>query len=206
MIRVFIADDHAVVRNGLRSMLAASPSLQLVGEAKDGREVLEALDRLEVDVLLLDLSLPRVSGLEVLRRVAREKPQVRVLVLSMYSEDQYAARMIAEGAAGYLSKDRPLEDVEKAIGSVVAGHPVPRPAEGSTTATVGRGAPHEQLTAREYQVFLLLLQGRANVDIAAELDLVPSTVSNHTARVKQKLGAKTLAEVVSYAHRMGLID
>lgn len=202
MIRIFIADDHAVVRAGLRTMLASTPDLQLVGEATNGREVLEALETLEVDVLLLDLSLPRVSGIEVLRRLVRARPQLRILVLSMYAEEQYATRMLREGAAGYLSKDRPIEEVVAAIRRIVEGLSLPAAPQSVRMAK----APHEQLSAREYQVFLLLLQGRVNADIAAELDLVPSTISNHTSRIKQKLGAKSLAEVVSYAHRVGLVD
>lgn len=202
MIRIFIADDHAVVRAGLRTMLASTPDLQLVGEATNGREVLEALETLEVEVLLLDLSLPRVSGIEVLRRLVRARPQLRILVLSMYAEEQYATRMLKEGAAGYLSKDRPIEEVVVAIRRIVEGLSLPAAPQPVRMAK----APHEQLSAREYQVFLLLLQGRVNADIAAELDLVPSTISNHTSRIKQKLGARSLAEVVSYAHRVGLVD
>lgn len=202
MIRVFIADDHAVVRTGLRTMLASTSDLEFVGEAANGREVLDALETLDVDVLLLDLSLPRVGGIEVLRRLVRQRPRVRILVLSMYAEEQYAARMLREGATGYLSKDRPLEEVVVAIRRIAAGLSMPAARQPVRVSN----APHEQFSAREYQVFLLLLQGHMNADIAAELDLVPSTISNHTARIKEKLGAKSLAEVVSYAHRVGLID
>lgn len=201
MIRVFVADDHEVVREGLRAMIAAARGLTLVGEARDGREVLLALEHLKADVLVLDLSLPRVAGIEVLRRLRQSQPALRVVTLSMYPEEQYAARLLRAGASAYVSKDRPLADVERAIRDVMSG----RASAPARAAATGSGAPHESLSAREYQVFLLLLQGRTNADIAAELDLVPSTVSNHTAHLKQKLGVSTLAEIVSYAHRMGLV-
>lgn len=205
MIRVFIADDHAVVRNGLRAMISAVADFEFVGEAKDGREVLAAVEHVEIDVLLLDLSLPKVSGLEVLRRLAQEKPRMRILVLSMYAEAQYAGPTRELGAAGYLSKDRPLEDVERAIRALGRGRSLPE-RNGVEPPSAANRAPHELFSAREYQIFFLLLQGRSNADIAAELDLVASTISNHTTSVKNKLGVHTLAEIVSYAHRMGLID
>lgn len=205
MIRVFIADDHPVVRNGLRTMLRGAQGLRYVGEASDGRQVLEALERVEADVLILDLSLPRVSGLEVLRRVAREKPKLKILVLSMYAEAQYAGPTRELGAAGYLSKDRSLEDVEHAIRLLAKGEGLPAEMRHEQPLVASR-PPHELLSAREYQVFFLLLQGRNNADIAAELDLVASTVSNHTTSIKNKLGVHTIAEIVSYAHRMKLID
>lgn len=205
MIRVFIADDHAVVRSGLRAMVNAADDFEFAGEAKDGRECLEALKVLDADVLLLDLSLPRISGLEVLKRLAQERPKLKILVLSMYAEAQYAGPTRELGAAGYLSKDRSLEEVEQAIRALGGGEAFPADFQVKESGS-GNRAPHELFSAREYQIFFLLLQGRANADIAAELDLVPSTVSNHTTSVKQKLGVKTLAEVVSYAHRMGLVD
>ena len=138
MIRVFVADDHAVVREGLRAMIAAAPGLALVGEARDGREALLALERLDVDVLVLDLSLPRVAGIEVLRRLRQARPALRVVALSMYPEEQYATRLLRAGAAGYVSKDRPLADVERAIREAASGR-VAAPARAAAPGT-GRAA------------------------------------------------------------------
>lgn len=202
IIRAFIADDHAIVREGMRRLFEASGDIEVVGEATDGRAVLTAIESQQWDVLVLDLSLPKVSGLEVLRRVHRDQPTLPVVVLSMYPEDVFAARALAEGAVAYVSKERPLADVEAAIRSAVRNEALPKR---KTDPAIPRAMPHETLSAREYQVFLLVLQGRTNVEIAAELDLVASTVSNHLAKVKQKLNAHTIAEIVAYAHHVGLV-
>jgi DNA-binding NarL/FixJ family response regulator len=203
MIRAFIADDHAIVREGMRRLFETSGDITVVGEAVDGRAVLVAAEHHDWDVLVLDLSLPVVSGLEVLRRLHRDHPTLPVVVLSMYPEEAFAPRVLAEGAVAYVSKERPLADVEAAIRRAVNRVPAARltPADGTPRPAL----PHETLSAREYQVFLLVLEGRSNVEIAAELDLVASTVSNHLAKVKLKLGAHTIAEIVAYGHHVGLV-
>lgn len=201
LIRAFIADDHAIVREGMRRMFETSGDIVVVGEATDGRAVLVAAEQHDWDVLVLDLSLPIVSGLEVLRRLHRDHPKLPVVVLSMYPEEAFAPRVLAEGACAYVSKERPLADVEAAIRRAVSGAPAPSP----TAQPRPHALPHESLSAREYQVFLLVLEGRTNVEIAAELDLVASTVSNHLAKVKLKLGAHTIAEIVAYGHHVGLL-
>lgn len=204
MIRAYIADDHAIVLEGMRRLFETSGDITVVGEARDGRAVLNALETADWDVLVLDLSLPIISGLEVLRRVSAARPDLPVVVLSMYPEKDFGPRVLAEGAVAYVSKERPLADVESAIRIAVKARPAsglrPEPASSSP-----RGLPHESLSAREYQVFMLLIEGRSNVEMAAELDLVASTVSNHLAKVKQKLGVKNVAEIVAYAHRIGLV-
>ncbi|MFO0626112.1 MAG: response regulator transcription factor [Polyangiales bacterium] len=144
-----------------------------------------------------------MSGMEVLRRVRAETPSLRVLVLSMYAEEQYAPRLLAEGAAGYVSKDDPPAEVLAAIRAVAGGR-VWFSAE--LLARAGKGGPdvpHERLSAREYQVFTLLAAGRSVSEIAAELNVTGSTVSNHVAKVREKLGARTNGEVIRYAHRAG---
>lgn len=205
MLRIFIADDHAIVRHGLRQLIEAQPDMRLVGEARDGRQVLLAADKDRWDVLILDLSLPRVNGIEVLRRLRSEHPKLRVIVLSMYPEEQYAARLRHEGAAAYLSKEHPAEVLLEALRKVAAGRPVDidlaRPAASESPA-----APHETLSAREYQIFTLLLRNQRVTDIAAELDLSVSTVSNHVAHIKDKLAVRSIGEIISYGHRMGLIS
>ena len=205
-IRVFLADDHALVRLGLRQLLERERDVTVVGEADDGRRVLLAEGKDAWDVLVLDVSLPKVGGIEVLRRLRAEHPRLRIVMLSMYPEDQYAERMIAQGAAAYLSKDRRPEEVLAAIRAVHGGRTWP-----AATMPVGPAAPvdarppHSKLSAREYQVFTLLFQGSTVTEIAAELDLRASTVSNHVARIKEKLNAHSVAEIVSYAHRAGLV-
>ena len=203
MIRIFIADDHSIVRRGLRQLFEERVDMQVVGEAAHGRAVLTALEEGPAfDVLVLDLSLPRVNGTEVLRRVRRAAPDVAVIVLSMYPEEQYARRMYDEGAAAYVGKDRPSEELVEAIRRAARGERWLPPG----AAVASTGAPHDALSAREHQVFTLLFQGHAVSEIAAELDVSSSTISNHVSSIKSKIGARTINEIVSYAHRMGLID
>jgi DNA-binding NarL/FixJ family response regulator len=169
VIRVFIADDHPVFRSGLRKVLEDTGQVTVVGEADDGRQVLLAPNKHRWDILVLDVSLPRVSGIEVLRRLREEMPSLKVLVVSMFPEEQYAARMIAEGALGYVSKARPPEEMVAAIERVAAGGRWVRAESVPPKGEVA--APHTQLTAREHQVFTLICQGLSVTDIAVELDL-----------------------------------
>jgi len=207
VIRVFIADDHSIVRDGLRQLIAASSDLSVVGEAADGRQVLTALETLECDVVILDLSLPRVGGPEVLRRLRALRPTLPVVVLTMYPEDQYAVTLLRSGASAYLCKDRPSTEVLDAIRKVATGRPYLTETIAQRFLTVGDDQPpHAKLTAREHQVFTLIIQGRTSSEIAAELDLTAGTVSNHLAKIKEKLDSHSLADVVRYAHRAGLID
>jgi DNA-binding NarL/FixJ family response regulator len=205
-IRVFLVDDHAIVRQGLRRLIEDEPDLRVVGEAAHGREVLLAEGKDEWDVLLLDLSLPRVSGIEVLRRLRREMPALRIVVLSAFPEEQYAAYVLREGAVGYLHKDRGPAELMRALRAAAAGETYVSPAVLAQVASGQGGLPHERLSGREYQVFTLLIHGRSVTEVAAELDISASTASNHVARIKEKLGVGTIGEVINYAHRAGLVD
>lgn len=200
-IRVFIADDHAIVRKGLCAYLAEVGGFEIVGEASDGRQVLNAEALAECDVLVLDLSLPIVSGTEVLRRVHARLPGLHVIIHSMHPEEQFARRALATGAAAYVSKERPPGELVEAIRAAMRGEPTSGPP--SLEENV---APHSALSEREHQVFILLVSGRTVSEIAAELDLHSSTVSNHLARIKKKLGVSTVAELVAYAFAEGLIE
>jgi DNA-binding NarL/FixJ family response regulator len=208
MIRIFIADDHPITRQGLRRLIEQQPDMTVVGEANDGRQVLLAEDRQSWDLLILDLSLPRVNGIEVLRRLRVELPKLRVVILSLYPEDQYGPRMVGEGAAAYLSKDLPPEELLKALRMVAADRPYLSPGAAEQVReghTLESTPPHHRLSAREHQIFTLLFQGRMVSEIAAELNLSASTVSNHVAHIKEKLGVRSIGEIVSYAHREGLV-
>jgi DNA-binding NarL/FixJ family response regulator len=210
VIRVFIADDHAIVRHGLRELIASTPDMKVVGEATDGRALINAAPTLECDVIILDLSLPKVNGPEVLKRLKLLRPTLGVLVLTMYPEDQYAVALLRSGASAYLCKDRPSAELLEAIRRVAAGGTYFTETIAQrflTGPNAGKDEPpHAALTAREHQVFTLIIQGRTGAEIAAELDLTAGTVSNHVAKIKEKLGAHSLAEIVRYAYRAGLID
>lgn len=205
MIRVYLADDHALFRAGVKMVLAAAGDIEVVGEAGDGRAVLRALGSAElaVDVLLLDLSMPRLNGLETLDQVRVLRPGLGVLVVSMHAEDLYARRVMAAGGAGYLSKGQTERDLVDAVRTVAAGRVFL--SRTHTSSTQGK-RPHEDLSAREVQIFMLLITGNSVTDIAAELDLSMSTVSTYVGRMRAKLGVDSVAEIVSYAHREGLLD
>lgn len=205
MIRIFVADDHPVVRQGIRRMLEQHADLVVAGEAADGWQVLHAEDRATWDVLVLDLSLPKIGGLEVFRRLRAELPALRILVLSMYPEEQYAPRLLLEGAAGYLSKDRDPDEVLAAIRAVAAGGSAFSADVLERARSPHAAKPHERLSAREYQIFTLVVQGRTVSEIAAELAISASTVSNHLMKVREKLGVGSIAEIVRYAHGAGLL-
>jgi DNA-binding NarL/FixJ family response regulator len=179
-----------------------------VGEASNGRQVLERKDIDAWDVLILDLSLPKVNGPEVLRRLKARRPNLPVIVLSMYPEDQYAPQLLLAGASAYLSKDRPVEEVVAAVRAVTQGqrYVTANVADRLEREGATPEAPHLALTSREHQVFMLVIQGHAVSDIAAELDIHASTVSNHVAHIREKLGVRTMADIVNYAHRVGLVE
>lgn len=207
MIRVLIIDDHPIFRRGVVGLIAGAGDLSVVAEADDGLRALRVAAEVTWDVALLDVSMPRLGGIEVLRRLVKAFPERKVLMLSQFPEDQFAARVVREGAAGYVSKSGAPEFLLDAIRRVAAGRPMPVPA----TVMPGRAAkavapPHETLTPREHQVFLLIAGGHSVTDVAVEMNLSSSTVSNHLLHIKEKLGTPTLGAIVAYAHRVGLVE
>jgi DNA-binding NarL/FixJ family response regulator len=207
MRRVFLADDHAVVRVGLRHVLMELGGFAISGEADNGRAVLQSPALASSDALVLDLSLPIVSGTEVLRRVRASHPSLAIVVHSMHPADQFASRAFADGADDYVAKDRPPAELVLAIRNAITGRrhgfePILVVPPAAADAVV---APHSTFTQREHQIFQLVIEGRSVADIAAELDVHSCTVSNHLARVRQKLGVNTVAEVVKYAFAAGLV-
>jgi DNA-binding NarL/FixJ family response regulator len=199
MIRVLLADDHQIVRDGLRGILAAQADVEVAGEAADGDQALALVRANDYDVAVLDLSMPGLSGLDLVKRLKREKPQLRLLVLSMHGEQQYAARALKAGASGYLTKDSASAQLIGALRKVAAGgvH-VSDTAAASLVAGVS-GAPHEALSDREFEVLKLLAGGASPTDIARQLHLSVKTVSTHKTRVLEKLGLGGTAELVRYA-------
>ena len=209
-IRVFIADDHAIVREGLRRILAADPAFEVAGEGKDGHEVLAAVRAGGFDVLLLDLSMPGRSGIELVKQVKSESPALKVLVLSMHAEDQYAVRAIRAGASGYLTKDSATTQLVAAIRKAAGGGLYITPAVAEQLAlrlqAPDEELPHKRLSDREHQVFLRLVAGDSVTAIAERLHLSVKTVSTHKTHLLEKMGMGSVAELVRYAIAHGLVD
>lgn len=210
MVRVLVADDHAVVRQGLKHILADTFGMKVVAEAADGAGVLERLRGGGVDVVVLDLSMPGMSGVEIIKQIRREYPSVYVLVLSIHSEDQYAVRVMRAGASGYLTKESAPGELVAALRRVSDGH---KYVSGSLAEKLAigleRGAdrePHEILSDREYEVLRRLVSGQTVGQIAAELVLSPKTVSTFRSRLMRKMHMHNNAEVTRYAITHGLID
>lgn len=211
MIRVVIADDHTILREGLKQLLLASEDLTVVGEAADGHEVLREIRSREFDVLLLDMSMPGKSGMELIKQVKAERPKLRILVLSMHEEHQYAVRAIRSGASGYLTKESAATQLVTAIRKVAGGGAfisaeVAEQLALSAMPHHAEGPPHVALSDREYQVFRLLVEGTAVSEIAQKLNLSVKTVSTHKARLMEKLAIDNAADLVRYAMKHGLSD
>ena len=208
MIRVLVADDHAVVRRGVVQILAESPHIVVAGEAATGVEVLQAVRENDYDIILLDIAMPGGSGLEVLKQLRSLDPNVRVLILSMYPEKQYAVRALKAGAAGYLTKDSAPDELIEAIDRISQGGKyITRSLAQELAGELGGKAgqdPHEALSDREYQVMRLLAAGKNVTEIAAQLSLSVKTVSTYRARILEKLDLKTTAEIMRYALERGL--
>ncbi len=210
MIRILVADDHMIVREGLKQLLVSEGDFVVVGEARDGHEVLRLAKELEFDVLLLDMSMPGKSGLELIKQVKGDKPRLRVLVLSMHQENQYAVRAIKAGASGYLTKDSASAQLVAAIRKVAAGGAFISADVAEQLALSAmpsaQGLPHTALSDREFQVFQLLVSGVAVSDIADRLNVSVKTVSTHKARLMEKMGLDNQAELIWYALRHHLVE
>jgi two-component system, NarL family, invasion response regulator UvrY len=204
MIRVLIADDHNIVRDGLKRILAATPDLQVAAEASSGDEALAAVKANDYDVAMLDMSMPGLSGIDLIKRLKLEKPKLRILVLSMHGESQYAARALKAGAAGYLSKDSAAEVLLGALRKIAAGGVHVGDAAAASLLQAGDKPPHESLSDREFEVMRLLVEGLGPTEIGERLHLSVKTVSTHKTRILDKLGLGSTAELVRYAmeHRL----
>jgi DNA-binding NarL/FixJ family response regulator len=211
-MRVLVADDHAVVRKGVQQILSEDPDILKADEAASGREALRAIQEKEYDVLLLDIAMPEGGGLEVLEELRKRTRSPHILILSMYSEKQYALRALKSGADGYLTKDSLPAELLTAIHIGAAGRKYVSQALAEELAMelAGPGlddaAPHKHLSGREYQVMCLLATGAAVTEIASKLGLSVSTVSTYRGRILEKLGVKNTAGVIRYAIRHGLVE
>ena len=210
MIRVLLADDHAIVRAGLKEILADTGDISVADEAGNGHEVLARVRAAEYDVLVMDMSMPGRSGIELIKQVKKEKPKVRVLVLSMHSEEQYAVRALKAGASGYLTKDSAADQLVAAIRRVASGGAYVTPETAQRLALdfdrPADAPPHTLLSDREYQVFQMIAGGKSVTQIAADLSLSVKTVSTHKTRIMEKMGLANQSELIQYAIRHKLLD
>ena len=209
-IKIIITDDHPIVRRGLKQALAAETDMELIGEAQDAAVLFELFSKRSCDVLVLDISIPGRSGLDVLKEIKSERPSLAVLVLTMHPEDQYAMRAFRAGAAGYLTKDGAATELIKAIRHIAAGGKYVTPALAERLAAYlgpddGK-LPHESLSDREYEVLRMIASGQTVSQIADKLFLSPNTISTYRARLLEKLNLRTTAELIHYAVINRLID
>ena len=208
MIRIVVADDHGIVREGLKQLLRGAEGFEVVGEARDGHDVMQRVRELEFDVLLLDMSMPGRSGIDLIKQVKSERPRLRVLVLSMHEEQQYAVRAIRAGAAGYVTKEGAAAELAVALRKVASGGAYVTAAVAEQLALSAMpdnpGLPHESLSDREFQVFRLIAEGRSVADIGERLKLSVKTVSTHKANILHKMGLATTGDLIRYAiaHRL----
>ncbi|HEX8796116.1 MAG TPA: response regulator transcription factor [Polyangiaceae bacterium] len=210
MIKVLVADDHAIVRRGLRQILSETPDIMVGGEASTAQEVIRLLTDERWSVVVLDLSLPGSSGLELLSRIRREHPHCPVLVLTVHPEDQYAVRCIKAGAAGFLTKESAPEKLIDAVRKVAGGGRWVSPELAETLASVlageSKGALHERLSDREFEIFRMLASGKTVSQIAQDLTLSVKTVSTHRTRILRKMEMSNNAELTHYAVRNHLVE
>jgi DNA-binding NarL/FixJ family response regulator len=210
MIRVLLADDHTIVRAGLKEILADTGDIVVAGEAGTGQEVLSCIRERDLDVLVLDMSMPGRSGIELIKLVRKEQPKLRILILSMHSEAQYAVRALKAGASGYLTKDGAAEQLVAAIRRIAGGGAFVSPEVAERLARdfdrPADAPPHTLLSDREFQVFHAIVAGKSLTAIAEELSLSVKTVSTHKTRIMEKMGITNQMELVRYAIRNKLVD
>jgi len=210
MPKVLIADDHPIVRTGLKQIIAEEPDIKIIGEASDGNEVLEFLRKEPCDLVLLDLAMPKRSGLEIISEIRQIRPNTAILVLSIYPEDQYAVRALRAGASGYLTKASAPNELIKAMRKVLSGGKYISMSLAEILASEidqhTQQQPHERLSDREYQVMLMLAAGKTVTEVSRELNLSVKTISTYRARILEKMNMKNNAQMTFYAVENHLLD
>ncbi|HRD72490.1 MAG TPA: response regulator transcription factor [Aquimonas sp.] len=211
-IRVIVADDHTILREGVVSLLLASGEIDVLGQAADGVSALDLAIRYRPDVLVVDLSMPRLNGIEVVRRLSTELPDTRVLVLTMHTEEEYVLHVVRAGASGYLLKDSAGSELLNAVKALAQGrafygvHASRILAQQVQHPSARLEDPYRELTSREREVFHLIVEGMTTKEIAKHLDISAKTAENHRSRVLSKLEARNTAELIRYAVRHKLLD
>ncbi|MCL6495723.1 MAG: response regulator transcription factor [Ignavibacterium sp.] len=208
-LKVFIADDHLLIREGLKKILSGEKEFIVVGESGDPDEVLDFINENEVDILILDLNMPGRSGLDVLKHVKKIKPETKVLILSMYPEDQFGERTIKAGASGYITKESASDELLNALKKIAKGGNYISQAFAEKLLykikSTNEQKPHELLSDRELQIMILMAKGKTQVEISNELALSTSTVNTYRSRILEKLKLKSNAEIIRYALQNNLL-
>jgi len=209
MIRILLADDHALVRQGFRMILEAQPDMEIVGQAGSGNEAVELAEKLKPDVVVMDVAMPELNGIEATRRLAAALPRTRVLALSMHKDSVYVREILRAGARGYLLKDSGDADLVAAVRAIAKGEGYISPAVSDAVLSDYRKHvtdPLDLLTGREREVLQLIAEGKTNKEIATALTLSVYTVEAHRGRIMEKLNLHSTGELVRFALRNGLID
>ena len=210
MIKILIADDHPVVRKGLKEIIEEIPDMVVSSEANNGQEALEKVRKNDFDIVVLDISMPGISGLDILKQLKSEKPELSILVLSMYPEEQYAVRVLRAGASGYLTKESAPEELIAAIRKASKGGKYISSSLAEKLAfdleTDAERQLHETLSDREYQVMRMIASGKTAKEIGEKLFLSVKTISTYRARILEKMEMKSNAELIHYALKHGLVE
>jgi len=213
-VRILIADDHGIVRKGLRLQLEQNTQFHVVGEATDGREAVRLAEELKPDVVIMDIAMPNLNGIQATAQIVKRNPQVGVIILSMHSDESYLTRTLTAGAKGYLLKDNADVDLYRAVQVVAQGKPFFSPAIANTLLEDymrqlqqrGLQDTYDLLTGREKEILQLLAEGKSNKEVASSLNLSPNTVETHRTRIMQKLDLHSAADIVLYAVRKKIIS
>jgi DNA-binding NarL/FixJ family response regulator len=204
-IRVVLADDHDLVRSGIKALLSMIEGVQVIAEARDGKELIGLVEDLNPDIVMTDISMPGMDGITAIAEIHSKHPQVRLLVLSMYDTVDFVKRAVANGACGYLMKDAPPFELEQAVRSVMATGSYFSPAIAQRLLQPSEPTVDDELTHRQVEILKLIAQGRASKEIAYELGLSPKTVDVHRARIMERLHLNDIASLTLYAVRKGLV-
>jgi DNA-binding NarL/FixJ family response regulator len=214
IITLFLADDHTIVRQGLAKLLEAEPHLKVVGEAEDGRAAVAKAQQLNPDIVIMDIAMPLLNGIEATRQIKQACPQTKIIILSMHSHDRYISELISLGASGYLLKDASGEEIIKAVSAAIKGDVYLSPSVSrrvvenylSLKKTSSQEDLYAKLSNREREVFQMIAEGRSTRDIADILCISPSTVKTHRANIMEKLQMDNISQLIQFALRLGIVD
>lgn len=213
-VTIFLSDDHTIVRQGLAKLLESEPGFKIVGEAKDGREAVRKVEALRPDIVLMDIAMPVLNGIEATRQIRKGCPRTKIIILSMHSHDRYISELLSLGASGYLLKDSNGMDIIKAIHAAINGNTYLSPSISrrvvedyvSLRTSSPREEAYNRLSDREREVFQMLAEGRSTREISEILCISPSTVKTHRTKIMEKLNMTNLSQVIQFAIQLGLVD